>query len=61
MKVLTMFAVVVFPLTLLAAIFGMNTKYLPIVGTEHDFWIILTIMIIGTIFMLILFKRKRWL
>jgi len=61
MKILTLFAVIVFPLTLLAAIFGMNTHYLPIVGMRHDFWIVLGIMIVGTIFMLIVFKSKKWL
>jgi magnesium transporter len=61
MKILTVFAVIVFPLTLLAAIFGMNTKYLPLVGMEHDFWMILGIMIIGTAIMLVVFKAKKWL
>lgn len=61
MKVLTIFAVIVFPLTLLASIFSMNTKYLPIIGAEYDFWIILGIMFLGTIFMLIIFKAKKWL
>ncbi|MDP2934321.1 MAG: magnesium transporter CorA family protein [bacterium] len=61
MKIITLFAVIVFPLTLVAAIFGMNTKYLPIIGMENDFWIILGIMFIGTISMLILFKIKKWL
>ncbi|MBD3282404.1 MAG: hypothetical protein GF387_02230 [Candidatus Portnoybacteria bacterium] len=61
MKILTIFAVIVFPLTLLAAIFGMNTTYLPIVGTRHDFWIILSFMLFGTAFMIVLFKRKKWL
>lgn len=61
MKILTIFAVIVFPLTLLAAIFSMNTSYLPIVGIRHDFWIILGIMIISTVFMLLIFKWKKWL
>lgn len=61
MGVLTMFAVIVFPLTLIAAIFGMNTKVLPLVGLAHDFWIVFGIMIIGTVFMLIMFKLKKWL
>ena len=61
MKIITLFAVIVFPLTLVAAIFGMNTKYLPIIGMQNDFWIILGIMFIGTISMLILFKIKKWL
>jgi len=61
MKILTMFAVIVFPLTLLAAIWGMNTRYLPIVGARHDFWIVVGIMLVGTIFMLAIFKAKKWL
>jgi magnesium transporter len=61
MKIITLFAVIVFPLTLIAAIFGMNTIHLPIVGMENDFWIVLGLMLMGTISMLILFKVKKWL
>lgn len=60
-KIITLFAVIVFPLTLIAAIFGMNTNYLPIVGAQHDFWIVTGLMIIGTIFMVAFFKTKKWL
>ncbi len=60
-KLLTIFSVIVFPLTLLAAIFGMNTTYLPFVGEPYDFWVIAGIMAIGTIFMLIFFKFKKWI
>ena len=60
-KLLTIFSVIVFPLTLLAAIFGMNTEFLPLVGTPGDFWIITTIMAIGTLFMIAFFKKKGWL
>lgn len=61
MKILTMFAVIVCPLTLVAAIFSMNTKYLPFAGTDYDFWIILGFMIIGTVSILIILKSKKWL
>jgi len=61
MKIITLFAVIVFPLTLIAAIFGMNTNHLPIVGMRYDFWIILGLMILGMTFMIILFKVKKWL
>jgi len=60
-KVLTIFSVIVFPLTLIAAIFGMNTTFLPFVGSPYDFWVIATIMVGGTIFMLIIFKLKKWI
>lgn len=60
-KLLTIFAVIVFPLSLLAAIFGMNTDYLPIVGWPGDFWIVIGLMAAGTIFMIAFFKKKRWI
>jgi len=61
MKLVTLFAVIVFPLTLFAAIFGMNTRYIPIVGAKHDFWIVIGLMALGTVLMLIYFKNKKWL
>ena len=62
MKTLTIFSVIVFPLTLLAAIFGMNTmKGMPFINNENGFWIIISAMVFGTIFMFLIFKRKKWL
>lgn len=60
-KLLTIFSVIVFPLTLIAAIFGMNTEYLPFVGRSIDFWIISGIMMGGVIVMLVFFKIKKWI
>ena len=62
MKTLTIFSVIVFPLTLLAAIFGMNTTNgMPFMKTENGFWIIMAIMMIGSLTMLLFFEKKRWL
>lgn len=62
MKTLTIFSVVVFPLTLLAAIFGMNTtNAMPFMDSPHDFWYIIGIMVVGMIVMFGFFKKKRWL
>lgn len=61
MKALTVFAVIVFPLTLFAAIFGMNTVHTPIIGLKYDFWIISGLMAAGTILMLAFFKHKKWI
>ena len=60
MKTLTIFSVIVFPLTLMAAIFGMNVADMPIVGSPNDFWIILTIMLIASICMFSYFRHKKW-
>jgi len=62
MKTLTIFSVIVFPLTLLAAIFGMNTvNGMPFMHTENGFWIIIVVMMIGSLTMLLFFEKKRWL
>ncbi|MBN2093994.1 MAG: CorA family divalent cation transporter [Candidatus Zambryskibacteria bacterium] len=61
MKVLTIMAFVTFPLSLIAAIFGMNTNYLPIVGSQFDFWIVMGIMSMLSIIMFIFFKYKDWI
>ncbi len=62
MKTLTVFSVIVFPLTLLAAIFGMNTMGgMPFLSNPYSFWIILSLMGIGTVVMIIYFKMKKWL
>jgi len=61
MKVLTIMAFVTFPLMLVSSIFGMNTVVLPLVGLKHDFWIIISIMILATISFFWFFKKKGWL
>lgn len=61
MKNLTLMSFVVFPLTLIAAVFGMNTKHLPIVGLQDDFWIVIILMAISTLLMLFYFRNKKWL
>lgn len=61
MKMLMIVSFVTFPLSLIAAIFGMNSEYTPIVGARGDFWIIVGIMATGVVAMFSFFKYKRWL
>jgi len=61
MKTLTMMAFVTFPLTLIAALFSMDTHGTPIVGMPGDFWIIVGMMLVLVAGMLAYFKHKRWL
>ena len=62
MKTLTIFSVIVFPLTLLAAIFGMNViDGMPFTETENGFWIIIAFMMIGCFGMILFFFKKKWL
>ena len=60
-KILTILAFITFPLSLVAGIFGMNTKSLPIVGVTGDFWIILVLMLVLTGAFFAFFKYKKWL
>jgi magnesium transporter len=60
MKILTILAFITFPLSLIASIFGMNTISTPIVGNTGDFWLVIGIMIVGTMLMFAYFKHKKW-
>jgi len=61
MRTLTIFSVIVFPLTLLAGIFGMNTtKGMPFIESSYGFWIILSLMLVSSTGMIIYFHRKKW-
>jgi magnesium transporter len=62
MKTLTIFSVIVFPLTLLAAIFGMNVEGdMPFINNPYGFWIVISIMLFGSLIMLMFFEKKKWL
>lgn len=61
MKILTILAFITFPLSLVAGIFGMNTKFTPVVGRDFDFFIIISAMFITTFLMFVFFKYKKWL
>lgn len=61
MKTLTIMAFLVFPLSLLANIFSMQTKNTPIIGSTFDFEIIVGIMLLATAGMFFVFKYRKWL
>lgn len=62
MKTLTIFSVTMFPLTLLAAIFGMNTVHaMPFINNPNGFWWIIGIMFLGSMGMFAYFKKRDWL
>ena len=61
MKIFTILAFVTFPLSLIAAIFGMNTSFIPIVGLSYDFWLVIGLMILISLAMFSYFKYKKWM
>lgn len=59
-RILTVFSVIVLPLTLIASIWGMNV-FVPFAEASVGFWFIMGIMFFTTIFMFIYFRKKGWL
>ena len=61
MKVLTIIATIFMPLTFLAGVYGMNFKHMPELDWPWGYPSILIIMALIAGFMLISFRKKRWL
>lgn len=61
MKVFTIIATIFLPLNLITSMYGMNVKHIPLVGKDYGYYYILLIMIIVSLFMIFLFKKKKWL
>jgi len=61
MKVLTIIATIFMPLTFLAGIYGMNFKYMPELEWRWGYPIFWLVMVGIGVFMLVYFRKKRWL
>jgi magnesium transporter len=60
LRVLTVFTVVVLPLTLITGLFGMNVAF-PGEGTRAAFWVILGLLVAMLVGLAGFFRWKRWL
>jgi magnesium transporter len=62
MKVLTVVSTTLMPLTLLTGVYGMNVPLPHFPGGEPlQFWWIFGIMVVTSVVMLAMFRRKRWI
>jgi magnesium transporter len=61
MKILSIVATIMLPLSLMTGIFGMNFEVLPGLKVVWGFWGLMISMILVTIVMLGVFKWKKWL
>jgi len=61
MKVLTIIATIFMPLTFLAGVYGMNFKYMPELEWKWGYPFIWLVMVGIGVWMLLYFKKKRWL
>jgi magnesium transporter len=60
LRLLTVFTVIVLPLTMLTGVFGMNVAF-PGEGTRGAFWIIVAALVAVLLVMAGFFRWKRWL
>jgi magnesium transporter len=60
LQILTIFSVVLLPLTLISGIFGMNVHF-PGYGSAEAFWIVAGVMAGTIVGMVAFFRWKRWL
>jgi magnesium transporter len=60
LRVLTVFSVILLPLTLIASVFGMNVAF-PGFGTHEAFWVIMGVMVAAIAGFVAFFRLKKWL
>jgi magnesium transporter len=60
LRFLTVFSVVLLPLTLITGYFGMNVNF-PGFGTTWAFWTITSVMLVALAGLLSFFRHKRWI
>ena len=60
LRILTIFSVIILPLTFITGIFGMNVDF-PGFGTHEAFWVIVGVMIATLVGMVGFFRYKRWI
>ncbi|MCA1763455.1 MAG: magnesium/cobalt transporter CorA [Cryomorphaceae bacterium] len=60
-RVLTIFSVIFIPLTFLAGVYGMNFEYFPELGFKYAYPVFWGLILFTAGFMLLYFKRKKWL
>ena len=61
MKVLTIIATIMMPLTLISGIYGMNFKFMPEINTRYGYFVVIGLMFCLGCGMLLFFKKKKWL
>jgi magnesium transporter len=59
-KLLTVFSVIMLPMTLISGIYGMNFDILPLSHDPDGFWLATATMIVVAVVMVAFFKLRRW-
>ncbi|MDO6426060.1 magnesium transporter CorA family protein [Thalassotalea sp. 1_MG-2023] len=61
MRVLTVITALFVPLTFLAGIYGMNFEHIPELKWANGYFILLGVMLVISVGLIVIFKRKKWL
>ncbi|MBU2236008.1 magnesium and cobalt transport protein CorA, partial [Patescibacteria group bacterium] len=61
MKTLTVISLTMLPVTVIASIFGMNFKSIPLADSPNGFWILILVNVLVISTIALYFKRKRWI
>lgn len=61
MKVLTIMSTIFIPITFIAGIYGMNFDHIPELHLKYGYAMAWGLMILVSVFMLLFFKKKKWL
>jgi magnesium transporter len=60
-KIFTIVSVVFMPPTLIASIYGMNFRHMPELDKKWGYPFSIIIMVLSAVFILLFFKKKKWL
>jgi magnesium transporter len=60
-KRLTILTFVIFPLSVIASLFGISSKYIPFMNSPYGFYVVLGMMAISVTLFLFYFFYKKWL
>lgn len=61
MKVLTIIATIFIPLTFIAGVYGMNFRFMPELEWRWGYPLILLLMAGISLFMIVYFRKKKWI
>jgi magnesium transporter len=61
MRLLTLVATIMLPLTVITGIYGMNFDYMPELHWKWGYPLVLAVLLIVSVSMILYFKRRKWL
>lgn len=61
MQLLTIISTIFIPLTFIVGVYGMNFENMPELSWKYSYFVVWGVMLLVFIFMLLFFKRKKWL